>query len=445
MSGTARTINFLQTQQAQDGQAVGSYTLSRQRDFMQTMALRTGTTYGTFVRVTDPEFGADPTGTADSTTAFQNAMAAGVALVPALQPDGVTRAIYTVNNCLVPNGASLIGGSGLSSVGTGGVMPIDIATVSRPTIRCTGSAARIFNVGSTVLCKFEGLSLDGSSSTTANSADGISAGSAFLTIRDCRLSNFRNGLGGATGTGSPATTFPSSSWETRIYNCNFGNCLQGINELVDCHIVGCAVGGCQNGIMLTGNSSANMISASRFEWNGRTGPNPTPGGAGYGINMNGSGRTNIDCCQFDSNGNAGLLLTGFSEWITISGCWLRNNGNNVTVPPSGTTLIAASAHIQMNNAYNVVITGCVTDLQNNGTGLFSPAATINFAGDNEAITIVGNDLSGCQGSTVGASKVGPVSGATWKTGTAPTATGAFGYILKNNLGTGTAAADVDTR
>lgn len=74
------------------------------QDLIETLSVRTGG--GKINLVTAPEYGADPTGTNDSTAAFVAALAGpAVAIVPP--------GIYRLDNLVLPSGSSLIGYSPL--------------------------------------------------------------------------------------------------------------------------------------------------------------------------------------------------------------------------------------------------------------------------------------------------------------------------------------------
>lgn len=430
---TARTISFLNGSYFQDGQAAGSIVPVRVRDLIDTLQTRTSG----IVRVTDPEFGADPTGVADSTTAFQNAMAGGVALVPGFQADGVTRAVYTLNNCKVPSGAVLVGfgppaypGGGLSS-----------DNYVRPIIQGAASAVRVFNVDGTQGARFEGLLISGAASSPANNTDLISGGGRAICIRDCCLEYGNHGIGGAVS--GSTQTYPAGTWEGYFFNNTISSCITGIGDVIDCFIHGGSIAECTNGTLISSNASTASFIGTRFEWNGRTGVGASPNGvAGYGANLVGTADIQFIGCMFDANGAGGIYFNG-AGWCNLVGCSFRRNGGNVT---SGTTLVSTSAHILFNNAFNIQVSGgCYTRVDSDGT-VNCPAFTASFAGSNTAISLTGNDLSGCQGATAGGTKTGPINSNTaWRTGTPPSGSGLSAFVLKGNFGTGTAAQDVDTR
>lgn len=458
MSGTARTIATLYANTPDN--TSGLVAPVTMRDVETTMAIRTGYTYGTCVRVTDPEFGADPTGATDSTTAFQNAMAAGPALVPAFRSDGVTPALYRVQNCVVPNGAALIGETvpvyaggggaykGFGSTSGGFYVPAIIAPLS-------SSTTRLFNVNGKSGITFRALVLDcsdvsGFSQGAASQVcDGISGGGQNLNLDSVSIYYAKSGLGGATGAGGP--TFPNGTWIAQIRSCNFMNCVRGLNDVIDVHLSDCWFTGCQNGILPTSGVSASTFVNTRFEWCGLVGSTSINwASGGYGISAVG-GLTSCQFigCYFDTNGLGGANLDGAFQ-VSFTGCYWQENGCNVV---SGTTLPTTSAHVRFNLSFNILFTGNQSRGDQstgvNASTLFAPAHWANFvggAGNNGAIAFVGNDLSGYQGGTAGGVKTAPQSSnTTWFTGALPTASGVNSFILKNNLGTGTAAQDVDTR
>lgn len=430
MSGTVRTVNFLLTQQAQDGQAAGSYTLTRQRDFMATMAARTGN--GSLVRVTDPEFGADPTGAADSTAAFQAAMAAGIAIVPAFQPNG-SIATYAISNCIVPDYGTLIGFGGPSYFAYN-------PTANKPQIVPFTGASVLFNVDGINGAHFSGLYLDGETTTA-----GISGGSYNLFLENCSISNCSQGLGVAIP--GSIQGFPATSRTLTMNDCSFTSCVIGCGDILDGYMSGGSFSLCGNGAIITnGPVSFNGV---LFELCGRNGNFPSAGGAaGYGANLSCFGAI-INNCRFFSNGNAGILVSNGSGGsnTSLTGNLFVNNGCNVT---TGTTLITTSSNVELNGAAGLIMTAntsYITAFSNDGF-VWAPAHFVYFGGTNTGIVLVGNDVSGVQGSTAGLTQLGPISSnTTWRGGTPPsgTAQGRNGYIVSKNLGTGTTAQDLDTR
>lgn len=435
---TVRTLAYLNGTLLSTGQPAGSITPLRMQDIVDTLNARTGGPLGggSFVRVTDPEFGADPTGSTDSTTAFQNAMAAGPTFVPALQSNG-SIATYLLNNCIVPNGATLIGGSVEPYAGGG----IDSQSAARPHIVTAPSAVRIFNVDGKRGIRIEGLVISAAASTTANSCDGISAGCSGMTLRDVLVMYCQYGLGGQVS-GSSAT-YPTASWEANLWGFTCSACTTGVGDLVDSKVFGGNFATCINGMVLGSNSNSSSIIGSRFEWNGRL-ANGTPAGAGAGLVLGGCDTIQIIGCEFDSNGTTGINITG-SYKCNILGCMFRRNGNNVS---SGTTLASGSSHVQLSSAYQTTFGNNISHLDSDGA-VFAPRAFANFVGNsgaNGGLIFIGNDMSGYQGSSAGGTQIGPTNSNTlWFTGTAPTGTGLQALVVKNNLGTGTAAQDVDTR
>lgn len=437
MSGTLRSISTILTTQAQDGQAAGSYTLARQRDLIQTLNGRTGGTFGSLVRVTDPEFngGADPTGVADSTLAFQQAMAAGPAIVPATQPNGSV-ATYSISNCIVPSGATLIGFSAPSYNNLPNTAP-------RPIIQPFGSATVLFNTDAKGGIHFSGFMLSGNGSGTA-----ISGGNYNLVLDSLNIFNFTQGIGAAIA--GSTQTFPAACWALRTHNVNVVNCATGLGDMLDGYVEGGIFTNCGNGVSIVNGGC--VFLGTKFEFCGRTINAPvSPGGAGYGAKLSGCTGVMFNGCEFTVCGNAGIQLTGTCENTTISNCKFVNNGTNVTGAGS-TTLVSTSSHIEFATSRRTLVTGCMSfsyGFTNDGF-VFSPAFFAFFSGTNTGVSIIGNDVSGVQGSTAGATNLAPINSATgWRGGTPPTATGTGngvnGYIVSKNYGTTLATSDVDTR
>jgi hypothetical protein len=220
------------------------------------------------------------------------------------------------------------------------------------------------------------------------------------------------------------------NWICQVINSQFSDCLVGMNGLVDAWVLGGAVTSCvQDGVLLPGtgtntSSTVNLMN-TRVEWNCRT------GGAGatahYGINFGGTELV-LTALQFDANGQAGVYITG--DRVVINGCNFTRNGVNNT---SG-TLVSNSGHLELNGAYNIMVSACTSRAFSDGT-VSGPKYWTVFdggSGNNGVISFNGNDLTGytnTRGNTG------------WYTGSQPT----LDFICKLNFGTGTAAQDVDTR
>lgn len=447
MSGTAQSISGLYTTWSDSGPA-GRDTPATVRNLVATVAARTGAGgYGTYVRVTDPEFGADPTGATDSTTAFQNAMAAGPCIVPAFQTNGTSRAIYTVSNCIVPSGAVLVGDSGPGYVGGG----LSSDGTKRPLIQGPNNAFRLFNVFNAKNVLFRGLYLTGVQSTTPNTCDGFSSGGESVQIQDCLIAFMNRGLGGSPGGTGP--NFPNGTWDGMVFNTRFQQCATGIDSMTDSWVVASFFSECNNGLIINGTngSSTNNLIGNRYEWCGKTSTGGNTGGwatGGYGLQfINSGGSTNVIGGQFDANGEAGILMAGFD--VTVSGTSFSRNGTNCTTA-LGKTLVSGSSHIKVSSAFNFYVNGIDTRVISDGN-VFAPLAAFNFVGTqtaNGSIIVQGSNLSGYQGQTDGSALHGPNTSSTlWFTGTLPNAAsqGTNALVVKNNIGTGTAAQDVDTR
>lgn len=442
---TAQTLAFLNGTLLASGQAAGSITPVRMQDIVDTMGARTGRA---FVRVTDPEFNADPTGATDSTVAFQNAMGTNCpVLVPSVQPNG-SRALYRLSNCIVPNGASLYGmlpavygGGGGAYLGfgtaTGGFyVPPMIAPLNSTT-------TRIFNVNAKAGISFNSLLIDCSNvsgfaqGNVGQVCDAISAGGQNINLDSVAIYYAKNGLGGQVATGQ---TYPNGTWMLNCRNSHFLNCVNGIGgDIVDGHVTDCWFTGCQNGV--NGDPVSTTFVNCRFEWCGLL-----AGGYGWTSGGNGvlttGGMTHFLGCMFDTCGIAGLNFASGSFDHLVSGCYFQANGNNVS---SGTTLAAGSCHINFGGTFAISISGCMSRGNVPRNGVSCPIAFANFvgsAGSNGNIQFVNNDLSGYQGTNNGLLNNGPQSSATlWRTGTAPSSA----YVVVHNFGTGTAASDIDLR
>lgn len=354
-------------------------------------------------------YGADATGVADSTTAFQNAMSAGqVVLVPP--------GIYALNGCIMPSGAVIVGLSAQPYQESIGSVPV------RPILKAaTTTTANILIVDNASDITIDGMLIDGSGATGAT-CNGISAGSTRMTLRDVTVqfcSGF--GMGGAYAPGSNV----ENTAQGRFYNCGFMSCTNGVGNMIDGWIFGCSIAANTTGCRWdSGFSGALHVIGTRIEWNQGDGclitdDNTTPGGVSYYGN-----KIIFSGCSFDRNYIDGLYLNTAAN-IVISGCAFTRNGRN---------LDSNSCHIRFNNAVRVMITGCTSTYgkDDDETGNVAPAVWARFAGTSSFIIFNGNDMTGYSTTN---------SNTAWRAGTVPTT----GYIVSKNFGTGTAAQDIDTR
>ncbi|MBP0113064.1 MULTISPECIES: glycosyl hydrolase family 28-related protein [Bradyrhizobium] len=130
MTGAPQTIAILQTYMA---------------NLIATLQARTGNLKINLV--TDPEFGADPTNTVDSTAAFAAALAGpAVAVIPP--------GTYKINNLVIPSGACLIGYSAFGYGNSDGVSNKMIL------VALSSSTVRVLNVDGASNVMLAGFQID---------------------------------------------------------------------------------------------------------------------------------------------------------------------------------------------------------------------------------------------------------------------------------------------
>ncbi len=396
MSGTNTTLTNLYAQFPTGGPTGGILPLNG-RNIVATLGARTA-----IPLVTNAEFGADPTGTVDSTAAWMAAMAASRVII-------VPPGIFKLNNCVVPNGTSILGFS-----------PVDYqtgtSTATQPYIMAaTAGTTNIFNVDNAFDITMQGLHIDGSNGTLCNA---ISGNSTRLTLRDCTISGCTNyGLGGVVPGGSGILV----SYQARLYNVTFVVNVIAMGDQIDSLMVGGSMSGGGSGWLSTAQMSGYMaFCAVRIEWNSYYGVVVTP--ATYAQNL--GVKVQFTGCQFDRNYITGAYLNGASQ-VCFTGCSFTRNGRN---------LDSNSCHVLFNNASHIIINGCTSNYgqDDNATGNISPAVWARFNGTNYDINIADNDLTGYTASQTGTG---------WYAGALP----ALQFTSKYNMGAGFSAQDVDNR
>lgn len=408
---TAQTLAYLKSTLLAPGQAQFSITALRMQDIIDTLGTRTQG-----ARVTDPEYGADPTGTANSTTAFTNANTASLLV---WVPPGV----YRLDGFKPRSGTSLVGYSpqwyGETVAGTP-VRPILVANATTTANIIIADGASGATTGNDL--NIFGIMIDGTNAS-AVACNGVSAGSYRLCLRDVTIQYCNGyGLGGAYAAG----TNVAANFQSRLWNTSFLSNGNGLADQIDFWMFGGTItsNGAAGGSFASGYSGGMHMIGVRIEWNTTygivlTNTLSTPGSdANYGNKLILSG------CSFDRNYVAGLYLNGAST-VTVNGCAFTRNGRN---------LDSNSCHILFNNANRIKISDCISTYGNddNNTGNVSPVVWARFNGTNTGIGFNNNDLTGYNAT---------LNNTNWWAGTIPT----VGYRVVGNDGTGTAAQDVDTR
>lgn len=312
------------------------------------------------------DYGADPTGVANSTAAFNNAFAAGPVVVPFGK--------YLVSNITVPPRGYIRGNAPLGYVDDN-----PSGTSSKPVLMASaGSAAPIFNMGNAQFATIEGLYLFGNGYGGSGGARGIGSGGHNPTVRDCTIDSFDFGYGDNSTTSGG-----------ELLNNQFMNCNTAISGLQDALVLGGAVSSNQTGIAVWG--GATNIIGVRVEFNGQNGIYVGTGSTQSLVQIIGG--------MMDANGLCGIQIYQ-SGGIIINGVEFKRSG----VPTNAT----GSCHIGIGSSVQVIVTGCHTShaKTDDGSGNDSPSTSVIFSGTNSQIQFVGNYL---RGHTTGA----------WYTGTLP--------------------------
>ncbi|WP_454642676.1 right-handed parallel beta-helix repeat-containing protein [Bradyrhizobium liaoningense] len=372
MTGTPQTIATLQTYMA---------------NLIATLQARTGNLRINLV--TDPEYGADPTNTVDSTAAFAAALAGpAVAVIPP--------GTYKINNLVIPSGACLIG---YSSFGYGNSYGVSNKTIL---VALNSSTVRVLNVDGASNVMLAGFQIDcdyALNNVQNATCDGVSAGSDVLNMRDVTVRMGRYGLGGAVATG----TNRAVAGACYLNNCEFFGCVTGIGDLVDSWLTNCYMSYCTKGAVFTGLSGSITMVGCRVEWNTTN-----------GIEIGNASDIVLSSTTFDRNYVAGLYLNG-TYMASITGCHFKRNGRN---------LDSNSCHIRFNSAGSITVAGCISrhGRDDDNSGNDSPAVWARESGTSGSISFVGNDLSGTTAPM-------PMTLANMWSGNLPTS-----YAFSNNVG-----------
>lgn len=296
----------------------------------------------------------------DSSAAFAAALATGeVVTVPAAL-GAIT--VYDVGDVLLPSGAAI----------TSAVAPSYSTLTSNVVLRRKSGATAVLDLSGATGVLIDGLCIDGVNRV----AHGIfcsSAVAAAVDIKNCSIRFCDIGIGGSAHYLSAA----------RIVDCNILLNNVGIENIVDCEVVGNQISaGISHGIQLSAGANDNYIVANRIEHN-----------AGDGIIMVSAVGNVITGNSFDRNHGAAVYVSAFAGACTqvlITGNLLARSGRNNT---SG-----QNCHIALDGTSNgIVITGNTTAYGgDDGTGSNpSPAYIITFvSGAPTDIASAGNDFTG---------------------------------------------------
>jgi hypothetical protein len=310
--------------------------------------------------VCNTAYGADPTGSADSTVAIQAALnaapAGGVVYLPA--------GTYKVSAPLqVPTGVVLAGDHAnvLSLTDYGSVI---VPSSSWAQGSAPGSAVILLNAGEEQQVK--NLMIDGSSLPVT--ADGVQCYGGVNNVKLLDL-NIRNVTGiGVSSAGAAGTTMRAERVTVHQATASGFNCQMTDATWLDC----LAEGGSAQGFYITGGSENSKWVGCRGEWNTDHGFYIT----GSFSTGNGSGGVQLTGCSTDRNGQSGIRVdaTGNSP-VNITGLMCRRDGSSSTS--------SGYAGLEITSATVPVIADgvtCYPGVNDNGTGNDSPQYGISSTG-----------------------------------------------------------------
>jgi hypothetical protein len=348
-------------------------------------------------------YGADPTGTNDSTTAIQDALnAAGPGQVVYL-PAGTYETLAPLN---IPPGVTLAGDSAILGDASGDTIP---ASWIAPGPAFSGGY--VLGIQDAHLLSYSdqaanaqilSLSVNGADTTAANLNGILLRGPVNgITLSNVYVANI-------TGSGLNCSTdtyyTQSAPYRVRVSHFTSSNCagegfnLQNLQDstLTDCLSTGCGSADQYSGYYLY-ESAGIILTACRSELS-----------AGYGFTVQSTassagkataGGVTFTGCMTDSNYKTGFDLNGTGTGpVSLTGCVARRDGTDYT---------SAHAGIRVDGAtYPVTITGCQTipGTADSGSGNVTPktgltlSAIANVLVDNSVLwgylTAVSWDSSG---------------------------------------------------
>lgn len=323
-----------------------------------------------FRNLYDPvDYGADPTGVADSTAAFQYCLDTFRVCMP--RPG-----IYMVGDLAMVAGGAIVGMSGPTySTNTSNGNTI---------LRRKNGASCIVDMSGKSGYNIQNIVFDGVNrnchGVVGMTNDFFGGYIANCTFRYCDI-----GLGGIN---NGATYGPRGA---KIVNCTMTENNTGIQSPIDTHFTDCVIAGnISNGVNHTAGSNDNMFCNCKIEWNR---------GAGVLI-FSGNHNTYVGGI-YDRNYNHAITIRGTSSHTTVSGVMFRRNGR--------TGSFGNDCHIEFDGSTtNTLITGCTTrtGADDDGGGPTTPTRCVTFTSGSPTFAIVGNDMSGCNNSITG-SPIGP--------------------------------------
>lgn len=357
MSGTVRTISFLQSSEFQDGQAAGSIIPGRMRDVIATLQSLSGGV------ATPEQYGAAGDGVTNDTTAFNSALSnANVVLVGPKK--------YLIGGVVIPSGKVLLGMKGfISADDTGGYIT---NTAARPILLGAPGTTNMLSVGTANIFAVMDLILNGQGNAQNGISDQTQSFATHCYVGNCTFVNFPGNCFGGGSFGNIVSA--------HIDHCNFGSSGTGVNGPVDSQITGCGFSAhSAQGLNIYNGTGATSVSNCRFEWNP------------VGVVLDGAVDVAIDGCWTDSNTGPAFVIQGGAIGITIAGCANRFNGSGGTA--------GMRSQFYLNTCSHVVLAGNGGRWGNVGNPN-GPAYAIEFAGTNTLVSMVGNDFSNTGGTGV---------------------------------------------
>jgi hypothetical protein len=220
---------------------------------------------------------------------------------------------------------------------------------------------------------FEGLAIDGVDATM----DGISAGSAELTLIRPFITRCRNGLGGATppvaGSPTPSSYTTSATLELpRVFNCSSA----GLRDFIDSKIIHPVITNNLVGFQMKDGCNFVLLDGGRIEWN--TNENVRLSGVDNPII-----KFTIQGTQLDRGGLCAIYAK-FCQLLTINGVQLHRAG------AQGLTTVGQCSQIFLENCTDVAIGGAFMSQHgknDKGDGNDTPSYFLECEGINTNVII----------------------------------------------------------
>lgn len=352
------------------------------------------------------QFGADPTGAADSTAAIQNALNAAPNGQPVYLPAGVYK---TTAPLTLPAGSVLLGASGWDNYSYG-----DVGTAIKPSAAFAGTEVLYMadvSSASTQGSVIRHLGIDGSALTVT--ADGIRV---FGPVHGVVLQNVF--ISACTGWGINQLTDPGVSsgntcpfgWSVdhvRVHECAGGGAnlpAHTDSTWIDIYVLGCG-NTSGHGFAITGAPSNSHFTNCRAEWTGTGDGFHLTGSWNTGT---GSGPFTMTGCSTDRNQLNGFYCdaTGKAP-VIVSNCIFRRDGRNSKSGGGGYAGIQLSSTSVPLFFSNITVFPGVDD---DGTGTNSPQYGVSFASSTFVQILSGyvqGNSAGVNGTISGSQSIAP--------------------------------------